>query len=133
MTDLPRKGDRVRVTEVSGDSKFNVGDEITLEMDALQHHDDWVYFDFVPTGDRFPVFSGAVKVELLERATPADLFADFTSDEDQSESDYTRGRRDGMRRVVEIAERMSDPHAVGSPVFYLKFRELKESVEKELK
>lgn len=151
MTSLPKRGDRVRVTEVSGNSKLNVGDELTLEMDALQHHDDWVYFDFVPVRDRFPVFSGAVKVEVLERAT-TDTFtltcrkcgrsmrleagpmkrADTTIDEcalcDEKRAEFARG----MRRAVEIATRLCDPSGQQNSAPTLSLRALREAVEKEL-
>lgn len=104
MTSLPRKGDRVRVTAITPSSALQLGAYATLANNAHVYEDDWIHFDFDTLRVSGSTWSGPVKVEILERATPADLFADFTSDEDQSESDYTRGRRDGMRRTLELIE-----------------------------
>lgn len=182
MTDLPKRGDRVRVTEVTPSSALKVGAYATLANDAHVYEDDWIHFDFVlpPFVGVDVVWSGPVKVEILERAT--EDTACYCSDRmsggvpclpgrcpNQPErskaserrcacgapltgayhvtcgkldcitayakahpsaptADYTRGRRDGMRRVVEIAEGLSS-----APIYEGILARLKEAVEKELK
>jgi hypothetical protein len=148
VTSLPKRGDRVLVTEVSGFSPGIVGREFELSHDLkpLKRTPGFFAMSLPETTMRVH----AVKVEILERATTrecAQCSPVFTEEPapcaickgtrrvplEAPESDYTRGRREGMRRVVEIAERLRDPQGHGMVGRLIEVAKLKEAVDKELK
>jgi hypothetical protein len=140
MTTLPKRGDRVRVTEVAwGDTipESLVGQELTLEFDLEPLHRTPGFLELpVPYSACRPA---AVKVEILERASAKALREAKESTErlvpvsayqarQLASAEFARG----MRRAVEIAESLSAQwHRYGGTreTYWAK---LKEAVEKEL-
>lgn len=154
MSDLPKRGDRVRVTEVMYQPSL-LGRELELTNDAHWYDDSqtWMRFRCEQAG-----YVGPVKVELLERAHASkveiierdgykftltcrkcglamkleagplkrhDTTIDTCALCDEKSAEFARG----MRRAVRIAERL----CARDDAFYHLANELKEAVEKELK
>lgn len=116
---LPRKGDRVRVTDSIPGAYCKAGDEVTLLSDAQNCRAEFArgFITFLyehPTrGERW---SGGVHVEIIERAdidwagaTPAESF------------DYRCGYEAGLRRAQELAKE----HLSGT------FREFDQAIDAE--
>lgn len=142
MPDLPKRGDRVRVTEAHEHSLLSPGDEITLTSDAYECGGRQAFGDAPPDAVAFMFESSvdgecgshAVKVEILERAGTRALREAKESIERLATTSVYQAKQDaaaefarGMRRAVEIAE--------GLP-FPLSYRylllELSEAVETDL-
>ena len=143
MTSLPKRGDRVRVTELpSGYEALTplLGTEHTLAHDSGEHP---VYSGFIGFSSASGAFVSPVKVEILERAIHPSHVEPGGGDaplcpacgESTGMREPCRGHSAeyarGMRRAVEIAESLSllssGVHDRIVPLY-----DLKDAIEKEL-
>lgn len=130
MTSLPKRGDRVRVTEHFPGSWLTVGNVVTLETDAVSSFGDACEFLYRVPAVHDVYQSGAVKVEILEQASLPSLTPEECA---RLSAEEQAGFARGMRRAVEIAESQSSQWHRNGGTREAYWAKLKEAVEKELK